>query len=244
MSGSTLRIGITLETGDFAETGKYLVLITAFTFGSALTGMLGGNYDNFHLGHSYGRVLSLCFAVLLLALLAERYSRFPIVYVTLCCVACGLQNAMTTKFSGNMIRTSHVTGSLTDIGIALGRMWRGRNDQAWKLALLCPLVLCYMGGGALGSFAHQHLERQSVLVNVILFGFTASIYSVYFSKYFKVKFWEALFGIYDFAEEEERKVGVGDDPDDKSSSFYPPTDELNAVELEEEEEVIRAPVEP
>jgi uncharacterized membrane protein YoaK (UPF0700 family) len=230
-----------MEMTAFTETGKYVVLITAFTFGSALAGMLGGNYDNFHLGHSYGRVFSLCFVVLLLALLAEGFSRFPIVYVTLCCIACGLQNAMTTKFSGNMIRTTHVTGSLTDIGIALGRMWRGRHDQAWKLALLIPLVLCYMAGGALGSYAYQHLRRKSLLVNIILFGSTALLYSFYFSKYFKVKFWEALLGVYEFAEEEDAtKVDVLTDPDDNSPSFYPPTDELSAADFEEGEDVVRA----
>jgi hypothetical protein len=37
----------------------------------------------------------------------------------------GLQNSLTTKYSGNTIRTTHLTGATTDLGIALGHLIRG-----------------------------------------------------------------------------------------------------------------------
>jgi uncharacterized membrane protein YoaK (UPF0700 family) len=49
-------------------------------------------------------------------------------------LACGLQNALTTHFSSAVVRTTHVTGLLTDVGIILGR-WiiRGDTSLVWRL---------------------------------------------------------------------------------------------------------------
>ena len=43
------------------------------------------------------------------------------VYVAVLCFAMGLQNAIITKISNAQIRTTHVTGMITDIGIELGQ---------------------------------------------------------------------------------------------------------------------------
>jgi uncharacterized membrane protein YoaK (UPF0700 family) len=42
--------------------------------------------------------------------------------VCLVAAACGLQNAMCTSYFGAIIRTTHVTGTVTDIGSTLGRI--------------------------------------------------------------------------------------------------------------------------
>jgi uncharacterized membrane protein YoaK (UPF0700 family) len=39
----------------------------------------------------------------------------------LVCLGCGLQNGMCTTFSGAVIRTTHVSGILTDIGLIIGQ---------------------------------------------------------------------------------------------------------------------------
>ncbi|SFI07562.1 YoaK family protein [Albimonas pacifica] len=49
--------------------------------------------------------------------------------VALLCFVMGLQNAVITKLSGARIRTTHVTGMATDLGIELGK-------GAWRLAAL------------------------------------------------------------------------------------------------------------
>ena len=81
-------------------------------------------------------------------------------------MACGLQNAMATAYSGRLnhfialfyvfllflffiitipymnsvIRTTHVTGTFTDIGIILGRRVKGNSVDLWKLKILIPLA--------------------------------------------------------------------------------------------------------
>ncbi len=38
--------------------------------------------------------------------------------------ACGLQNGMATRFSGAVVRTTHMSGIVTDIGLLLGNWMR------------------------------------------------------------------------------------------------------------------------
>ncbi len=77
----------------------------------------------------------------------------------------GLQNAVITKISDAEIRTTHVTGTITDIGIELGRLFywnrtpRGSEVRAdrRKLLLLTLLVALFLGGGALSAMVFQRL---------------------------------------------------------------------------------------
>ena len=77
----------------------------------------------------------------------------------------GLQNAVITKISDSEIRTTHVTGTITDIGIELGRLFywnrtpRGTEVRAdrRKLALLTLLVGLFFGGGTLSAVVFHRL---------------------------------------------------------------------------------------
>jgi uncharacterized membrane protein YoaK (UPF0700 family) len=91
--------------------------------------------------------------------------------VALLCFTMGLQNAMITKISHAEMRTTHITGMVTDIGIELGKMlyWNRaatgapvRADFA-KLALLGTLVGLFFGGGLVGAVAFKHAGFLSAL---------------------------------------------------------------------------------
>ena len=77
----------------------------------------------------------------------------------------GLQNAIITKISEAEIRTTHVTGMLTDIGIELGKaLYFNRNRtqprvraDSPRLRLLSLLVVLFFSGGALGAFAYPRI---------------------------------------------------------------------------------------
>jgi uncharacterized membrane protein YoaK (UPF0700 family) len=76
----------------------------------------------------------------------------------------GLQNAIVTRLSDARIRTTHVTGMITDIGIELGHLlyavaarMRGRVFTAdlTRLKLHVPTVLAFLGGGCLGVLGYK-----------------------------------------------------------------------------------------
>jgi len=78
----------------------------------------------------------------------------------------GMQNAVVTRISNARVRTTHVTGMVTDIGIELGNLldlaWSrraGRTAQseynAEKLKLHSVTVLSFLGGGMAGLLAYR-----------------------------------------------------------------------------------------
>jgi len=83
--------------------------------------------------------------------------------VMLLCFTMGLQNAIITKISDAVIRTTHLTGMLTDIGIALGRLMHGgpedvvANAELTRLRLLSSLVVLFFAGGVVGALGFKHV---------------------------------------------------------------------------------------
>lgn len=63
--------------------------------------------------------------------------------------ALGLQNGMTSSFRGMAIRTTHFTGTVTDLGLILGRS-RLHGIKNWKTAILATTLVLFLGGGVAG----------------------------------------------------------------------------------------------
>ncbi|MBB3826375.1 YoaK family protein [Xanthomonas arboricola] len=93
----------------------------------------------------------------------------------LAAAACGLQNAMTTFYNGSAIRTTHLTGFFTDLGLLLGQGLRG-EALPWRRLSLGSLVLAaFLAGGvftatAFGSFGFQVLLVPAALVGSLAAG--------------------------------------------------------------------------
>jgi uncharacterized membrane protein YoaK (UPF0700 family) len=84
--------------------------------------------------------------------------------VALLCFTMGLQNAMITKLSDAVIRTTHLTGMVTDIGIEVGRMLlpeRGgdlsKKADVGKVVLLSSLISLFFVGGIIGALGFKHI---------------------------------------------------------------------------------------
>ncbi|SDF00768.1 Uncharacterized membrane protein YoaK, UPF0700 family [Terriglobus roseus] len=83
--------------------------------------------------------------------------------VILLCFTMGLQNAMITKISGSVIRTTHLTGMVTDIGIAIGRISSASShpdvnvtEELATLNLLTSLIALFFAGGVIGAVGFKH----------------------------------------------------------------------------------------
>ncbi len=118
-------------------------------------------------------VLLLCFGILG-GNLSERMGLFVSVTVMLLCFIMGLQNAIITKLSNSVIRTTHVTGLVTDIGIELGKLfyWNRTSDHTdrdfvranrEKLLLLSMLLSMFFIGGFVGALGFKHIGFASTI---------------------------------------------------------------------------------
>ena len=131
--------------------------------------------------------LLLCFGILG-ARLARIEGLFVPATVMLLCFIMGLQNAVITKLSHAEIRTTHITGVVTDIGIELGKLfyWNRHPGTAGgkvaanrhRLGLLSALVGCFFLGGLAGAVGFKYLGYVSTvplaLVLVVLAGAPAA----------------------------------------------------------------------
>jgi uncharacterized membrane protein YoaK (UPF0700 family) len=92
--------------------------------------------------------------------------------VMLLCFMMGLQNAVITKLSRAEIRTTHVTGIVTDLGIEAGKaLYWNRDPQAvprvaadWgRVAVLLSLVGAFFVGGVAGALSFSRFGFAATL---------------------------------------------------------------------------------
>ena len=144
MSGAVSRLGIDIGQEKSGDLKALLAIIGGFLAGTILSGyFLGSN----KLRYSWRYVTVLAFECLALAgaaFVIHTDERFSLV---LAAFACGLQNAMASSFHGLIIRTTHVTGIVTDLGFMIGSFLNKRSIKSWKLLLLMSLLLGYFFGG-------------------------------------------------------------------------------------------------
>ncbi|MBC7941456.1 MAG: DUF1275 domain-containing protein [Chitinophagaceae bacterium] len=122
-------------------------------------------------------VLLLVFGILG-AWLSTIEGPFIPVTVMLLCFVMGLQNAVITKLSRAEIRTTHITGVVTDIGIELGKLlyWNGPRPaarppvtaNAERLRTLALLATCFFTGGVIGALGFTHVGYLSTVPLAVL----------------------------------------------------------------------------
>ncbi|KQV82381.1 hypothetical protein ASD15_10100 [Massilia sp. Root351] len=182
--------GIVSDMADNLALGAYrLVLpglgaLLSFLAGAACSAIMV-NYARRRRMHGEYALPLLLEALLLLgfgvlgAQLADIAGLFvPLTVMTLCFIM-GLQNALITKISKAEIRTTHITGIVTDIGIELGKLayWNGRELQPGqhrvqangeRLWLLVTLVSAFFAGGVSGALGFQTMGYTATVPLALL----------------------------------------------------------------------------
>ena len=172
MTGMVSSMADDLAVGDWRPAAGAFGAVLSFLSGAATTAVLV-NYARRRLLHSQFALPLLLEAVLLLVFgliggrLASVHGLFVPVTVMLLCFAMGVQNAVITKISRSEIRTTHVTGLVTDIGIEVGKLlyWnRLQEDRSLhvvadvrRLRVLSLLVGAFFLGGVMGAIGFQRI---------------------------------------------------------------------------------------
>nr|WP_232356758.1 YoaK family protein [Burkholderia multivorans] len=175
MSGIVSSMADNLALGDIGVVVAGFSSLLSFLVGAATSAILINWGRRRHLSSQYAMPLILEATLLLLfGLLGSGLETHQVLFVpaTVCllCYVMGLQNAMITKISKAEIRTTHVTGLVTDIGIELGKLlyWNlgtthrdlVRADRQ-KLLLLGSLLLSFLVGGLAGAVGFRHVGFMS-----------------------------------------------------------------------------------
>ena len=189
MTGVVSSMADDLALGRIGLVLDWLGSLLAFLLGAATSAILINWARRRHSRHAYSLPL-LIEAALLLAfgLLGSRHQLIGasmVLTVALLCYVMGLQNAMITKISNAEIRTTHVTGLVTDIGIELGKMlyWNGGGPSGGhpevranleKLKVHTMLVLSFFVGGVIGALGFKHVGYVSTVPLAVLLALLSS----------------------------------------------------------------------
>ncbi|MCX2431085.1 YoaK family protein [Pedobacter sp. GR22-10] len=87
--------------------------------------------------------------------------------------AMGLQNSLVTRISGALIRTTHLTGLFTDLGIELSQLFfRKTEEQRRKLITNTQLrlrIICFFFiGGVIGGLTYPSLGLHNLFIPTII----------------------------------------------------------------------------
>jgi uncharacterized membrane protein YoaK (UPF0700 family) len=184
MSGIVASMANDLAAHAWPAALSGLALVAAFTCGAAGTAVMVNLARRSQLHSVYALpILVEALLLSLLGMLGSHLASFdeltvPVAALLLCFMM-GLQNALITKASDAIIRTTHVTGMVTDLGIELGKLFywnRHPEDQATpkvlanrpKMRILALLLGAFFGGGLAGAWGFANLGFIFVAPFVLL----------------------------------------------------------------------------
>ena len=166
VTGSTSNLGTAIARGDLVQVGTLALVITSYFTGNVMAGFLVDD-EELKPGHRrrYGLVLLAQTIFVVAAIWFFEQERLLANYAL--AVACGLQNGMATRYSGATVRTSHMTGIVTDLGILLGQRLKGKRVALWRVQLLSALLALFLAGGILAGIVFQSWGYRSLWFSAI-----------------------------------------------------------------------------
>ncbi len=176
LTGTTTLLGSAVANGDLRAAVHLGGIALAFMLGAAVSGMIVQD-STLRLGRRYG--VALVLESLLLFAAIPLFMRQQIAGALLAAMACGLQNAMATTFSGAAIRTSHLSGMFTDLGIGIGHALRGMPLQKRRLLLCMLIISAFFCGAALGALLFARLGYTALAVPATATGITGLVYAAW-----------------------------------------------------------------
>jgi uncharacterized membrane protein YoaK (UPF0700 family) len=178
MTGFASMISDMLVLGSFTVAIGATGALLAFVAGAACTAVLVNWARQNHLRSEYALPLLLEAGLLLvfglLGATLNRQTPFAVpLTVLVLAFTMGLQNALMSKISASQIRTTHMTGVITDMGIELGKLFYWNQGarppelqvraNRIKLRLHAMLLGAFMAGGVVGAAGFKYLGFVWVL---------------------------------------------------------------------------------
>lgn len=182
MTGLVSAAADAVALGHYLYAGGALAAVLCFAAGAATTAVLVNVSRRRWPARVYVPSLLLESSLLLLfgllgtILLPHKFIAVSLTALLLCFIM-GLQNALITKVSDAQIRTTHLTGLITDLGIELGRLAYRRGAlkapsppsddptvaSRARLRIQATLVTAFFVGGVVGALGFKHLGFVSTV---------------------------------------------------------------------------------
>jgi uncharacterized membrane protein YoaK (UPF0700 family) len=189
VTGNIGRLTTDVARGQGHLAGLAALMVAAFFAGAFVASMAIESSRVGSRGHVYGQLMLGEAATLLAFFAIARWmsSVDPRVHdaqAAVLCVAMGMQNSLVTRLSGAVVRTTHLTGVVTDLGIEAARWFRyarhhvgarsrlkltvsakpAERPHGPKTALLVTIFVAFLVGSFAGALAVLRLAHLSLAI--------------------------------------------------------------------------------
>ncbi|MES2265135.1 MAG: YoaK family protein [Bacteroidota bacterium] len=164
--------------------GLWMLLFLAGTFFSSLT------INKIGINRRFSYIVPLITETLVLIIVAVLGYRFDQslpareLFAGSLLFVMGMQNAMVSLVSGSRVRTTHLTGTFTDLGIELAQWFcfgdSEKRELIPKLKLSITIIGCFLFGALAGAWFFRHWHYHAFLFPsfVLLFTLTYDIFRI------------------------------------------------------------------
>lgn len=165
---------------NYGSAFTFLLYILAFLSGAFVSGLVMERASGRHSHISYRIPVSIEVMILLMVGLSSFCSirfhpAYPKLISAMLLFAMGLQNALVTRVSMSVVRTTHLTGLFTDLGIELSQLLTRTQTQKAMLSrsiFLKLMIICgFFSGGFTGGWLYQYFSLPTIFIPVLILVF-------------------------------------------------------------------------
>ncbi|MCP5558419.1 MAG: DUF1275 domain-containing protein [Verrucomicrobiaceae bacterium] len=176
LTGTTSMLAAALADLDGTAVVHFAAMIGSFVLGTVLSGLIIKD-SALKLGRRYG--VALILESLMLAAAVPLLDRGNMLGLYSAACACGLQNAMASTYSGTVVRTTHLSGMFTDLGVFLGHWLRGLSIDRRRLRLSVLIITGFLCGGIAGALLYRRFGNAALFVPAAFTALAAVAYEAY-----------------------------------------------------------------
>ncbi|MPM36339.1 hypothetical protein SDC9_82934 [bioreactor metagenome] len=177
VTGIVSNAAISVYNGSHAHTSWLLSIIGAFLVGALISAYITGE-RKFFLKRIYGYIVIAIGVMLFIGVHTLSHEGRTI--ICLFAFLMGIQNGMIVSFKGVLVRMTHMTGYLTDLGVYIGYRLRGEmKEDIWMGIVPASGLAVFALGGVLGLWMFSKIGFGAYDITAAAYIFLGIAYLVH-----------------------------------------------------------------
>lgn len=193
VTGHAALLAVDVATKDFRSTRMVTSWLILFLAGAFLSSLYISKVGRNKLFAYTIPIVFIMLILLLVAFFGHNYNhslRQTEYFAGSLLFSMGVQNAMVSMISGSVVRTTHLTGMFTDLGIDLSEVVRSFRKISpplkRRILLRSSIILSFLSGGLLGGVLFSKIGFMAFYLPVCL------LLVALFYDYFRIKIARAI----------------------------------------------------
>jgi uncharacterized membrane protein YoaK (UPF0700 family) len=183
VTGTASLIGVNFAKQKYMYMLEKAAKVFNFILGATISGGYLGRKRLFKGGPRHAHLLLLFSAMIFVAFVAEK-AEYYFLAMQILVIGSGMLCALTSLYTGAVLKTATVTSTAMDIGIEMGMgLFQSDHSGRWKLKIYVVFLSAYVAGGFLGASCYDPTaisgpdfvgaEAQALLVPAAVLGVLA-----------------------------------------------------------------------